>query len=316
MQQSTSTRPTQSATIVEVGPRDGFQSIAQVIPTGQKIALIRAIHAAGVRRIEATSFVSPSALPQMADAEAIVAFAQDLPDLDCQVLIPSLRHAERALAAGARHLSFVVSVSEAHNLGNVRRTPAESVADYRRIVELCPAGAAMRINIATAFDCPHQGTVPIADVLGLMDAVVAIRPDAEFALCDTTGRADPGHVGDLFATLIHRFGRDRAWAFHGHDTYGLGAANVWAAWQAGVRTFDAALAGLGGCPYAPGAKGNVATEDLVWMFERGSITTGIDLPALVDAARDMAQVPGAETGGRVRDALAYRARKLGMAQGV
>lgn len=292
--------------IVEVGPRDGFQSVGPIIPTPAKIALIEQLHAAGIRRMETTSFVSTSALPQLADAPEIVAAAGRLAGLDSQVLVPTARHAERALAAGARHLSAVLSVSERHNLGNVRRTPMESVADYAQMVAMLPAGAAMRLNVATAFDCPHVGRVDQAAVLSLLDHLVAVTDDAEIALCDTTGRADPVQVRTLFGAARERFPQVRGWAFHGHDTYGLGAANVLAAWDVGVRVFDAAIAGLGGCPFAPGATGNVATEDLVWMFDHMGVETGIDLDLLVEAARVTAQLPGAQVGGRVRHALDAR----------
>lgn len=290
--------------IVEVGPRDGFQSIREFIPTDRKKDIIRNLVDCGIKRMEATSFVSQSALPQMADAELVMSYAQSLPGLDCQVLVPSLRHAERALAAGAQHLSFVVSVSERHNLGNVRRTPQESVAEYAEILASCSSDVAMRINIATAFDCPHTGRVSVADVLALMSTVLPLDPHAEFALCDTTGRADPQHVATLFSALRGEFGAEANWAFHAHDTFGMGLANIWSAYGEGVRTFDAAIAGVGGCPYAPGAKGNVATEDVVWLFESSGIATGIDRERLVSTSRVMESMPGAELGGRVREALA------------
>ncbi|ATE63620.1 hydroxymethylglutaryl-CoA lyase [Rhizorhabdus dicambivorans] len=293
--------------IVEVGPRDGFQSIGPLIPTPTKIALIEQLHAAGIRRMETTSFVSASALPQLADAPAIVAAVARMPTLDSQVLVPTARHAERALAAGARHLSAVLSVSERHNMGNVRRTPMESVADYTQMVAMMPADASMRLNLATSFDCPHVGRIDRDAVLALLEPLVAASADVEIALCDTTGHADPAQVRGLFAAAADRFPQVRAWAFHGHDTYGLGAANVLAAWDVGIRIFDAAVAGLGGCPFAPGATGNVATEDLIWMFDHMGVETGIDLQKLVDAARAVAELPGAQVGGRVRQALGARA---------
>lgn len=293
--------------IVEVGPRDGFQSVGPFIPTPVKIATIEALHAAGIRRMESTSFVSPSALPQMADAPEVVTAAARLPDLDSQVLVPTARHAERALAAGARHLSAVLSVSERHNMGNVRRTPMESAADYAHMVAAMPTGATMRLNLATSFDCPHVGRIGQDAVLALLESLIAVTSDVEIALCDTTGRADPLQVRGLFTAVQDRFPDVRSWAFHGHDTYGLGTANVVAAWDAGVRVFDAAVAGLGGCPFAPGATGNVATEDLVWMFDRMGVETGIDLDRLIGVAIDVAALPGAQVGGRVRDALGARA---------
>jgi len=293
--------------IVEVGPRDGFQSIGPLIPTDRKIAIIEVLHAAGVTRVEATSFVSPKALPQLADAAEIVAAVEMLPGLDAQVLVPTVRHAERALAAGSRHLSAVLSVSERHNMGNVRRTPMESAADYAQMVALMPQDCKMRLNLATAFDCPHEGRVESKNTLALLEILVGATTEVEIALCDTTGRADPVQVGNLFSTAMDRFPGVSGWAFHGHDTYGLGAANALAAWNAGVRVFDAAVAGLGGCPFAPGATGNVASEDLVWMFENMGVGTGIDLDALVKVACDVCDLPGAQIGGRVRDAIGSRA---------
>lgn len=293
----------EAVTIVEVGPRDGFQSIEPFIPTDRKIGLIRQLHDAGLRRMETTSFVSASALPQLADAPEIVVATDRLPGLDPQVLVPTARHAERAFAAGARHLSAVLSVSERHNMGNVRRTPMESVADYAQMVALMPEGAAMRLNVATAFDCPHVGRIATDAVLALLEHLIRVTADVEIALCDTTGRANPAQVRALFAAARDHYPEVRAWAFHGHDTYGLGAANVLAAWDVGVRTFDASIAGLGGCPFAPGATGNVATEDLVWMFDEMNVESGVDLHRLVSAAHEVAMLPGAQVGGRVRKAL-------------
>lgn len=290
-------------TIVDVGPRDGFQSIGPFIPTDAKIAAIEGLRRAGLSRIEVTSFVSPAALPQMADAAEVLAAANALPGLDPQVLVPTVRHAARALEAGAGHLGFVLSVSERHNRGNVRRTPAESVEDYRQIVAELPPGVRMRLNVATAFDCPHGGRMAEGETLALLEPLAVILPEAEICLCDTTGRVTPKHVGTLFAGAMRRFPDVRAWAFHAHDTFGMGAANVLTAWTAGVRVFDASVAGLGGCPFAPGATGNVATEDLVWMFEGMGVRTGIDLAQLSDVAGSVASFPGAQVGGRVRDAL-------------
>lgn len=293
--------------IVEVGPRDGFQSIAPFIPTETKIGLLADLHRAGIRRIETTSFVSPSAVPQLADAAEMVAAGKSFPALDAQILVPMARHAERALRSGATHLAFFLSVSERHNLANVRRTPQESAEEYERIVALSPAGTRLRLNLATAFDCPYEGKVPQTATLDLVERLLPIAPYAEVALCDTTGRATPRDVSSLFAAAAARFPDVENWAFHGHDTYGLGAANVLAAWHEGVRVIDAAISGLGGCPFAPGATGNVATEDVVWMFENMGVQTGIDMDALLVAAQNAARLPGAQTGGRVRTALAARA---------
>jgi hydroxymethylglutaryl-CoA lyase len=299
----------QSVEIVEVGPRDGFQSVKPFIPTATKISILEKLFAAGLRRVEATSFVSPQALPQLADAAEILAAALGLPALDAQVLVPTARHAARAINARAQHIAFVVSVSDSHNRSNVRRTPTESVAEYATIVAALPAGAKLRLNLATAFDCPFEGKIDEAATLALLDQLVAIAPQAEIALCDTTGRVTPDHVTSLFAKSFARFPQVPGWAFHAHDTYGLGTANTLAAWHAGVRVFDAAIAGLGGCPFAPGATGNVATEDLVWMFNGMNVETGIDIDALVDVAQQVATLPGGQIGGRIRDALAAKSRR-------
>lgn len=297
----------ESVQIVEVGPRDGFQPIKAFIPTDRKIALIDGLYAAGIRRMEATAFVSKTAVPQLADAPMILAHAATKPGLDVQVLIPSLRQAENALSAGASHLSFVLSVSEKHNMNNVRRTPLDSVEDYRAIVALMPAGARMRLNLATAFDCPFDGPVATEATLALLDRLVDILPQAEVCLCDTTGRVTPDRVGRLLEAGIARFPQAKQWAFHGHDTYGLGVANALAALEAGVGAIDASFAGLGGCPFAPGATGNVATEDLVWTLAHMGIRTDIDLDDLLAVADEGVQLPGAQSGGRVRAAIRARA---------
>lgn len=295
--------------IVEVGPRDGFQSVKPFIPTATKIGILEQLYKAGIRRVEATSFVSPQALPQLADAAEILSAAQALPGLDAQVLVPTARYAERATTAHARHVAFVLSVSEAHNRSNVRRTPAESAGEYAKLVAALPANVKLRLNLATAFDCPFDGKVGEDVTLALLDQLVAIAPQAEIALCDTTGRVTPDHVTALFAKSLARFPQVKTWAFHAHDTYGLGTANTLAAWHAGIRVFDSAIAGLGGCPFAPGATGNVATEDLAWMFSGMNVETGIDIAALVDVALQVAALPGAQIGGRVRDALVAKSRR-------
>jgi hydroxymethylglutaryl-CoA lyase len=293
-----------SVQIVEVGTRDGFQSVGPIIPTPKKIEILRALYTAGIRRVEATSFVSKTAVPQLADAEDILAATDQLEDLDSQVLVPTARQAERAIAAGAKHLVFVLSISERHNMSNVRRSTSESIDEYTAIVQMLPQGSKMRINVATAFDCPYEGRLPQEQTRGVLQQLIDLAPPHEIALCDTTGRVTPDHVSALFEEARTEFGEIQNWAFHAHDTYGLGTANTLAAWNSGVKIFDASIAGLGGCPFAPGATGNVATEDLVWMFQGMGISTGIDIDALVAVARDVAALPGAQTGGRVREAMA------------
>ena len=297
--------PPSSVDIVEVAPRDGFQSVREFIPTQTKISVITALYGAGLRRMEATSFVSASAVPQLADAAEVLAAARAMERLDAQVLVPNLRNAERAIQAGAPHLAFVLSVSERHNMQNVRRTPAQSVEEYRQLAALLPPDTRLRLNVATAFDCPFEHRATDGQTMALLERVVPIAPSAEIALCDTTGRASPDRVQALFSAAVARFPGVR-WAFHGHDTYGMGAANIFAAWQAGIRVFDASVAGLGGCPFAPGATGNVATEDVVWLFAQMGVQTGIDLNALVKVAHEVARIPDTQIGGRVRDALFSR----------
>ncbi|WP_333823893.1 hydroxymethylglutaryl-CoA lyase [Pinisolibacter sp.] len=290
-------------TLVEVGPRDGFQGIGPFIPTATKIDFVRRLAAAGLGRIEAGSFVSPSAVPQLGDATEVLAASRSIPGLRAQFLVPNARWGATALTAGVDFLAFVVSVSEAHNRSNVRRHPLESVAEYIRLIEVCPPGVDIRLNLATAFDCPFDGRVAESAVLDLLGPLVAVRSTAEICLCDTTGRATPDHVAGLFDRVRAAFPAVERWAFHAHDTYGLGLADVHAAWTRGVRVFDAAFAGLGGCPFAPGATGNVATEDVVFLFERMGISTGVDLDELLSIACDGTVIPGAAAGGRVRAAL-------------
>jgi hydroxymethylglutaryl-CoA lyase len=292
-----------TAELVEVGPRDGYQGIKPFIPTATKIDFLRRLVAAGLRRIEIGSFASASALPQLADTREVLAACVDIPGIAPQVLVPNERHGRLAVEAGSRFLAFVISVSDAHNRNNVRRSPLESAEEYARLLAGLPEGVDMRLNIATAFDCPFEGRVGDAEVLALLDHLIPFREDIELCLCDTTGRAAPDQVERLFAVCLARYPRVRRWAMHAHDTYGLGLANVHAAWRQGVRVFDASFAGLGGCPFAPGATGNVATEDAAWMFERMGVATGVDLDALIPVARDGARIKGGLPGGRVRAAL-------------
>jgi hydroxymethylglutaryl-CoA lyase len=298
-----SARVGDAVTIVEVGPRDGYQGIGPFIPTARKIALLTQLAEAGLRRIEIGSFVSATALPQMRDTAKVLAACAGLPGLDPQVLVPSERRGRDAVEAGVRHLVFVLSVSEAHNRNNVRRTPEESAAEYERLLAAVPPDTAIRLDLATAFDCPFEGRIPEGKALVLLKRLVSAKPDAEICLCDTTGRADPAHVASLFGQAQVALPQAKAWALHAHDTYGLGLANVHAAYREGVKVFDASFAGLGGCPFAPGATGNVATEDLAWMFARMGVQTGLDIPALIAAAQEGAALPGGLAGGRVRAAM-------------
>jgi hydroxymethylglutaryl-CoA lyase len=280
--------------ISEVGPRDGLQSVSRTMPTAHKLAWIEALHAAGLREIEVGSFVPARLLPQMADVAEVVAHAARLPGLTVMALVPNRRGAEAALAAGAHKLTIPVSASEAHSLANVRKTRDEMVGEVRDIVAAVRAAApAVKVEcgVSTAFGCTIQGVVPEADVVRLAVQLAEAGVD-EVGLSDTTGMANPAQVRRLFRAVRAEIG-ERTGAAHLHNTRGLGLANCLAAWEEGVRTFDASQGGLGGCPYAPGASGNVVTEDLVFMFEAMGIATGVDLDRLI-AAREHLQagLPG------------------------
>jgi len=272
--------------IREVGMRDGLQSIAEIMPTETKLAWLDAEYAAGVREIEVSSFVPPKLLPQLADAEAVVQHALTLPGLTVSALIPNLRGAERGLALGVHEMNFVLSVSEGHNLSNVRRTTDESIADFRRVVELCREKGGTnrpRINcgLATSFGCTIEGDVDEDRVRRIANDVVAAGADG-IILADTVGYGNPAAIGRVFRRVIADVAPIPV-AAHFHDTRGLGLANVLAAFAAGCKAFDASLGGLGGCPYAPGATGNIVLEDTVFMFESMGLETGIDLDSLAEA---------------------------------
>jgi hydroxymethylglutaryl-CoA lyase len=280
--------------ISEVGPRDGLQSVAATMPTAAKLRWIDALHAAGLREIEVASFVPAKLLPQMADAAEVVRHAATLPGLTVMALVPNRRGAQAALEAGVHKLTMPVSASVAHSLANVRKTPAEMVEEVRAIAELRDALAPqvkLEAGISTAFGCTLQGLVPEDDVIRLAAQCIAAGAQ-EAGLSDTVGYANPAQVRRLFRRLRAELG-DHAGAAHMHNTRGLGIANCLAAWDEGVRTFDASLGGLGGCPYAPGASGNAVTEDLVFMFEAMGMRTGIDIEKLIAArAPLMAGLPG------------------------
>ena len=280
--------------ISEVGPRDGLQSVKTIMSTADKIRWINALHASGIREIEVGSFVPASSLPQLADTAELVRHALTLPGLTVMALVPNLRGAQAALASGVHKLTIPVSASEAHSLANVRKSRDDMVATVRDIVALRNAlapGVKIEAGVSTAFGCTIQGAVPEDDVIRTAALCVAAGVD-ESGLSDTTGYANPAQVGRLFRRLRAEIG-DKAGAAHLHNTRGLGLANCLAAYEAGVRTFDASLGGLGGCPYAPGASGNVVTEDLVFMFEAMGVCTGIDLAKLLAAREPLkAGLPG------------------------
>ncbi|WP_438859009.1 hydroxymethylglutaryl-CoA lyase [Achromobacter spanius] len=290
--------------ISEVGPRDGLQSVSSTMPTQDKFRWIDALVAAGVREIEVASFVPARLLPQMADAAEVVAYAARIPGLTVMALVPNLRGAEAALRAGVHKLTMPVSASHAHSLANVRKTPEEMVEQVRAIAtlrdELAPH-VKLEAGISTAFGCTLQGLVPEDDVIRLALMCVEAGAD-ESGLSDTVGHANPAQVRRLFRRLRAELG-EKAGAAHMHNTRGLGLANCLAAWDEGVRTFDSSLGGLGGCPYAPGASGNVVTEDLVFMFEAMGVRTGIDLEKIIAARQPLAAgLPGEPLYGMTPDA--------------
>jgi hydroxymethylglutaryl-CoA lyase len=286
--------PQAKVLISEVGPRDGLQSVGAIMQTADKCAWIHALYSAGVREIEVASFVPARLLPQMADAAAVVQYALTLPGLTVMALVPNRHGAEAALKAGIHKLTVPVSASAAHSLANVRKTREQMVDELRAISQLrhdLAPHVKLEAGISTAFGCTLQGDVPEDEVIALAAQCIAAGAD-ESGLSDTVGYANPAQVRRLFKRLRSEIG-SHAGAAHMHNTRGLGLANCLAAYDVGVRTFDASLGGLGGCPYAPGASGNVVTEDLVFMFEAMGAATGIDLEQLVAArAPLMAGLPG------------------------
>lgn len=280
--------------VSEVGPRDGLQSVATVMPTADKLRWLDALHAAGLREIEVGSFVPARLLPQMADAALLVRHALALPGLTVMALVPNARGAQAAFEAGVHKITIPVSASEAHSLANVRKTRAEMVEEVRRIAALrdeLARGVRIEAGVSTAFGCTLQGQVEEDEVVRLAEQLAQAGAD-ETGLSDTTGMANPAQVRRLFRRVRAAIG-DKTGAAHMHNTRGLGLANCLAAWDVGVRTFDASQGGLGGCPYAPGASGNVVTEDLVFMFEAMGVRTGVDIAALIEARAALrAGLPG------------------------
>ncbi len=282
--------------IIEVGPRDGFQILPQFIPTVDKIRITRSLVSAGIERMEATSFVSPKAVPQMADASEVLA-ALDGSARRLFVMVPNLKGAERAIGAGARLLNLIVSASESHNRSNVRMSVDASLAGFEAVVELARGhDAGVRASIATAFGCPFEGAVPVERVLAIAARLVKIGC-IEICLADTTGMANPRQVASVAERARTELGVPLA--FHFHNTRGAGTANILAAMQSGIRSFETGFGGLGGCPFAPGATGNVCTEDVVHMLHEMHIETGIDLVRLLDAVREAQTILKLEFPGQI-----------------
>lgn len=268
--------------IIEVGPRDGLQNILSFVETETKIALVRKLVVCGLREIQIGAFVHPQAIPQFRDMAAVVSAVKDTKDVTFNVLVPNVQGARAALEAGIRKLVFFFSVSESHNWNNVRRSRKDSFDGLARIVEDLAGEADITVALATVFGCPFEGFMEMADILSWIDRTTALGI-REITLCDTVGFGHPLLVEEVLGACFDRF-PGVEFAVHFHNTRGLGLANALRAWDMGIRRFDAAVGGLGGCPFAPGASGNIATEDLVFMFNAMGCRTGISLDTLLATA--------------------------------
>jgi len=286
--------------IHEVSVRDGFQIEKKFVPTEQKVELINGLSRTGLAKIEVTSFTSPKAIPALADAEAVLAAIDRVAGVEYAALVPNVRGAARALASRVDEMNLVMSASRTHNLANLRMTPEQSLEQFAEIVRVSGGQAAVNASLSTAFGCPFEGEVPETRVFELVQRLVDIGID-RVTLCDTTGMANPAQVHALCATVKMRW-PNVVFTAHFHDTRAMGLANALAALQAGIDRFDASLGGLGGCPFAPGASGNVCSEDLVHMFEAMGCETGVDLDALLGWARRMPRIVEHDVPGQVMKA--------------
>ncbi|MEM8786849.1 MAG: hydroxymethylglutaryl-CoA lyase [Pseudomonadota bacterium] len=284
-------------TVQEVGPRDGLQAAKIVMPTDAKVAWIKALAAAGMPQIQVGSFVPPKLLPQLADTQEVVRAARDIGGFSISVLVPNLRGAQNAIAAGVDQINFVMSVSEPHNLNNVRKTREESLDEFAAIIAArneTPGADGIRVSggLATCFGCTIQGAVPEADVFHYARKLMDLGAD-KIGLADTVGYGNPAQVKRIYSEVVG-FAEGTPVGAHFHDTRGLGLANCFAAFEAGASTLDGAQGGLGGCPYAPDATGNVVTEDLVFMLESMGVRTGINMDRLLEARAVMVSHLGDE----------------------
>ncbi|MBN1828460.1 MAG: hydroxymethylglutaryl-CoA lyase [Deltaproteobacteria bacterium] len=277
--------------IVEVGPRDGLQNLSCFIETRQKVDLIRHLASAGLQDIQVGGFVSPRAIPQFGNiAEVSRTVIESIHGVRFNALVPNVKGAVDALSCGIRHLSFVFSVSEAHNKNNVGKTPEESLQELAAILDLLPSyrGAAVTVDLATTFGCPFIVKVPEERVLLYVQKVheMGVR---RITLCDTVGFGNPRQVQRIATTCLSSF-PDVTFRCHFHNTRGLGCANALAAYELGIESFDTAIGGLGGCPFAPGATGNTATEDMAFMFSEMGVETGISIPRLLETVRFLREI--------------------------
>jgi hydroxymethylglutaryl-CoA lyase len=279
--------------IQEVAPRDGFQNEVRFIETDDKIAFIDQLSQCGYAKIEVTSFTSPKAIPALKDAEAVMHRIRRNPEVVYTVLVPNLRGAERAMSCGVDEVNLVMSVSETHNLSNLRMSRERSFEQLATVIgEVRNTSTAINVSLSTVFGCPMQGDIAQDEVLAWVDRFAQLGVDG-VTLCDTTGMAYPTQAGSLFAAVLARFPNLQVTA-HFHNTRGMALANTVTALQAGVLRFDSALGGLGGCPYAPGASGNVTTEDMVHMLELMGYDTGVNLDAILAISRTLVPLIGHE----------------------
>ena len=280
----------QKISLREVGPRDGLQN-EDPVPTDAKVALLDRLSTTGVQRIEAVSFVRPDAIPQMADADEVWKRTTKAPDIRYSALVPNLRGARRALDAGFTELEAVVSASETHNRKNVNRSTGQSLDEIAEIIAVAhERGATVQIIVSTAWGCPYEGDVPVERTVAVAGRAIADGADSS-SFGDTTGMATPSRVRALVGAFRATY-PEQSLNLHFHNTRGTGLANVLAALELGVSDFDASVGGLGGCPYAPGATGNIATEELIHMVEDMGVDTGIDLEAMIDAAAEAERIIG------------------------
>ncbi|CAN7731422.1 hydroxymethylglutaryl-CoA lyase [Variovorax sp. LjRoot84] len=285
----------------EVVTRDGFQMEPEFVSTDAKIALIDELSACGYAKIEATSFTSAKAIPMLRDAEEVMGRIRRVPGVDYAVLVPNLRGAERALESRADELNLVMSASESHNQANLRMSRAQSFSALTEVITVVNGRAAVDVSISTAFGCPMEGDVPAEEVIGLAQrfADLGVRG---VAVCDTTGMAHPAQVAAMCESLQQRLPSGLQLTLHFHNTRGMGLANVLAAVQGGIVRFDGSLGELGGCPYAPGASGNIASEDAIHMLEAMGYDTGIDLERLLAVARKLPDIVGHDVPAQVSKA--------------
>ena len=289
-------------TIREVGTRDGIQSLGAFIDTAHKLELLEALADTGLKRIEATSFVNPRAVPQMADAAEVMARVRRRDGVSYEALVPNVRGAQDALAASVDAVLVVVTASEAFNQKNVRMSVEASLAQFAEIKLLADTRRVACIGaIGTAFGCPYEGDIPESRLFALINRFLGMG-FSELMLADTTGMANPLQIERTMGRVLQRWGDRVAFGLHLHNTRGMGLANVVAGLQAGVTTFDASVAGIGGCPFAPQAAGNISTEDTVHMLQEMGIDTGIDLERLIKVARLAQEILGRELPGQVMKA--------------